>query len=105
MDVTSWIDDPSYRRKFSGARTTELDDLLIAVGQRQDGKAFGALFAHFRPRVQAQLVRLGLAPVAAKNLTQDVMETIWRKAHLYDPAKLGRRYLGAPNCPQPPVSM
>jgi RNA polymerase sigma factor (sigma-70 family) len=37
--------------------------------------------------VQAQLVRLGLAPVAAEDLTQDVMETIWRKAHLYDPRK------------------
>ena len=42
-------------------------------------------FGHFRPRVQAQLVRLGLAPTAAEDLTQDVMETIWRKAHLYDP--------------------
>jgi RNA polymerase sigma factor (sigma-70 family) len=89
MDVTSWIDDPAYRRKFSGTRTTELDDLLIAVGQRHDGKAFRALFAHFRPRVHAQLVRLGLAPVAAEDVTQDVMETIWRKAHLYDPAKSG----------------
>jgi RNA polymerase sigma-70 factor (ECF subfamily) len=34
--------------------------------------------------VQAQLVRLGLAPAAAEDLTQDVMETIWQKAHLYD---------------------
>ena len=89
MDVTSWIDDPCYRRKFYGTRTTELDNLLIAVGKRHDGEAFGLLFAHFRPRVQAHLVRLGLAPVTAEDVTQDVMETIWRKAHLYDPSKSG----------------
>jgi RNA polymerase sigma-70 factor (ECF subfamily) len=70
-----------------GAGTNELDDLLIAVGACRDDKAFSMLFDHFRPRVQAQLVRLGLAPVAAEDLTQDVMETIWRKAHLYDPRK------------------
>jgi hypothetical protein len=29
------------------------------------------LFDHFRPRVQAQLVRLGLAPAAAEDLAQD----------------------------------
>ena len=73
--------------KAPGARTNELDDLLIAVGASRDGRAFTVLFDHFRPRVQAQLVRLGLAPVAAEDLTQDVMETIWRKAHLYDPRK------------------
>jgi len=70
-----------------GAGTNELDDLLIAVGACRDDKAFSMLFDHFRPRVQAQLVRLGVAPVAAEDLTQDVMETIWRKAHLYDPRK------------------
>ena len=74
-----------YRRKCPAARRNELDDLLIAVGARRDGKAFTVLFDHFRPRVQARLVRLGLAPAAAEDLTQDVMETIWRKAHLYDP--------------------
>jgi len=83
----SWVqtDDPPYRRKCPVARRSELNDLLIAVGAQRDGKAFTVLFDHFRPRVQAQLVRLGLAPTAAEDLTQDVMETIWRKAHLYDP--------------------
>ena len=66
------------------ARKNELDELLTAVGAMRDGRAFAVLFDHFRPRVQAQLVRLGLAPAAAEDLTQDVMETIWQKAHLYD---------------------
>jgi RNA polymerase sigma factor (sigma-70 family) len=89
MDITSWTEDQACRRKFPQPRTNELDDLLLTVGSRHDGAAFAALFVHFRPRVHAQLIRLGLAPAAADDLTQDVMETIWRKAHLYDPRKSG----------------
>jgi RNA polymerase sigma factor (sigma-70 family) len=72
-------------RKYPATRNNELDHLLIAVGAKRDGKAFTVLFDHLQPRVQAQLTRLGLTPAAAEDLTQDVMETIWRKAHLYDP--------------------
>jgi RNA polymerase sigma factor (sigma-70 family) len=68
-------------------RTHELDDLLTAVGANRDGAAFSALFDHFRPRVHAQMLRLGLAPFAAADVTQDVMETIWCKAHLFDRRK------------------
>jgi RNA polymerase sigma-70 factor (ECF subfamily) len=89
VDINSWIDDPSCRRQYAGTRTTALDDLLIAVGAKHDGQAFAVLFNHFRPRVQSQLVRFGLAPVAAEDVAQDVMETIWSKAHLYDPRKSG----------------
>lgn len=67
--------------------TDDLNDLLTAVGASRDGRAFTMLFDHFRPRLQAQMVRGGLAPFAAEDVTQDVMETIWRKAHLYDPEK------------------
>jgi RNA polymerase sigma-70 factor (ECF subfamily) len=65
----------------------EFDDLLTAVGAARDGAAFTVLFDHFGPRVHAQMVRLGLAPIAAADVTQDVMETIWRKAHLFDRRK------------------
>jgi RNA polymerase sigma-70 factor (ECF subfamily) len=57
------------------------------VGASRDGEAFAILFDHFRPRLQMQMVRGGLAPFAAEDVAQDVMETIWRKAHLYDPCK------------------
>jgi len=57
------------------------------VGANRDGDAFAILFDHFRPRLQIQMVRGGLAPFAAEDVAQDVMETIWRKAHLYDPCK------------------
>jgi len=44
----------------------ELDDLPTAVGATRDGRAFAVPFHHFRPRVQAQLARLGLGPAAAE---------------------------------------
>jgi RNA polymerase sigma factor (sigma-70 family) len=91
------IDEPSRHRKYpaprthspptNAPRTHELDELLTAVGANRDGAAFTALFDHFRPRVHAQMLRLGLAPFAAADVTQDVMETIWCKAHLFDRRK------------------
>src|ERR1700730_12180604 len=86
VDPPYWVNTCVRRswRRYPAAPRNELDDLLIAVARR-DGKAFSVLFDHLQPRVHAQLVRLGLAPAAAEDLTQDVMETIWRKAHLYDP--------------------
>jgi RNA polymerase sigma-70 factor (ECF subfamily) len=81
------IDDFSRQRDYPPGRPRQLDDLLTAVGSDRDDAAFTALFDHFRPRVHAQLVRLGLASFAAADVTQDVMETIWCKAHLFDRRK------------------
>jgi len=73
--VTSWFhtDEVQPRRKYLAARGYELDDLLTAVGSHRDDEAFTALFGHFRPRVHAQMLRFGLAPFAAADVTQDVM--------------------------------
>jgi RNA polymerase sigma-70 factor (ECF subfamily) len=87
--MTLWLDTreaPNHRQRGAdGAQG--LEDLLTAVGADRDGAAFTALFDHFGPRVHAQMLRLGLAPFAAADVTQDVMETIWRKAHLFDRGK------------------
>jgi RNA polymerase sigma factor (sigma-70 family) len=80
----SHIEVQSPRRKYAASPARKLDDLLIAVGAERDSEAFTALFDHFRPRVHAQMLRLGLAPFAAADVTQDVMETIWCKAHQFD---------------------
>jgi RNA polymerase sigma-70 factor (ECF subfamily) len=87
--VTVWFDisAPSPHPKCPAARAHQLDDLLTAVGAERDGEAFTVLFDHFRPRVQAQMLRQGLAPFAAADVAQDVMETVWRKAHLFDRRK------------------
>jgi RNA polymerase sigma factor (sigma-70 family) len=69
------------------ARPAGLDDLLIAVGAHGDQEAFARLFDYFGPRVHAYLLRLGLDATAAAEVTQDVMEAIWRKASQFDPRK------------------
>ncbi|SLN43592.1 sigma-70 family RNA polymerase sigma factor [Roseisalinus antarcticus] len=57
---------------------------LEAIRDRQDQGAFAALFRHFAPRVKAYLIKSGSAPEMAEEVTQDVMATLWRKAHLFD---------------------
>lgn len=89
VNLMSWTQavEPSCPRNYSASTTSEFDQLLIKVGASRDNNAFTVLYAHFGPRVHAQMVRFGLTPVAAEDVTQDVMVAIWRKAHLYDARK------------------
>ncbi|PWJ12512.1 RNA polymerase sigma-70 factor, ECF subfamily [Jannaschia seohaensis] len=61
--------------------------LLVSVGRDRDREAFAELFERFAPRVKAFLIRTGLTPGLAEDCMQDVMVTLWRKAHLYDPTR------------------
>jgi len=65
----------------------ELNALLGRVAATRDRAAFAALFAHFAPRVKAYLLRLGASPALAEDLAQEALLSLWRKAHLFDPAK------------------
>ena len=65
----------------------ELNALLGRVAAQRDRAAFAALFAHFAPRVKAYLLRLGAPPALAEDLAQEALLNLWRKAHLFDPAK------------------
>lgn len=82
-------------RPGGGMRYAMTDDarhwsgLLVSVGRHQDGAAFEELFRHYAPRVKAYLMRTGLSAAMAEDCMQDVMVTLWRKAHLYDPARAG----------------
>lgn len=61
--------------------------LLIAVRDRQDRAAFAELFRHFAPRVKGFLMKSGASAALAEECAQDVMATLWQKAHLFDPAR------------------
>ena len=65
----------------------ELNALLGRVAAMRDRAAFAVLFAHFAPRVKAYLLRLGAPPALAEDLAQEALLSLWRKAHLFDPAK------------------
>jgi RNA polymerase sigma-70 factor (ECF subfamily) len=59
-------------------------DLMNRVADHQDRAAFAGLFAFFAPRVKAYVLRLGAGSAQAEELAQEVMITVWRKAHLFD---------------------
>ena len=61
--------------------------LIERVRDAQDRAAFATLFQHFAPRVKAFLMKGGAAESLAEECTQDVMATLWTKAHLFDPSR------------------
>jgi RNA polymerase sigma-70 factor (ECF subfamily) len=65
----------------------ELGALVLAVAKDRDRAAFVTLFDYFGPRLNAYLLRLGSDPGSAEEILQDVMTTLWTKAHLFDPTK------------------
>lgn len=60
---------------------------MNAIASRRDRAAFASLFDYFAPRVKSYLRRLGAGDAAADDLAQDVMLTVWRRAHQFDQAK------------------
>ena len=74
----------SQKSKDNGA------DWSIVIAKVRDGRdkaAFKALFEHFAPRVKAFLMRSGSDASLAEECTQEVMATLWNKAHLFDPSR------------------
>lgn len=63
------------------------EDLLLAVGQRQDRKAFAALFAYFGPRIKSYLMKHGASETAAEEILQNTFVTVWEKAARFNPQK------------------
>ncbi len=60
---------------------------LEAVRDHQDRAAFAELFAYFAPRVKSFLMKSGSPAEMAEECAQDVMATLWRKAHMFDGSK------------------
>jgi RNA polymerase sigma factor (sigma-70 family) len=57
------------------------------IRSHRDQAAFAALFRHFAPRVKAFLMKSGASETLAEECTQEVMATLWHKAHLFDPSR------------------
>ena len=64
-------------------------DHLRRIQANQDQQAFAELFSYFAPRVKAFLIKSGANPGLAEECTQEVMATLWHKAHLFDPSRAG----------------
>jgi RNA polymerase sigma factor (sigma-70 family) len=57
------------------------------IHMEKDQSAFAELFRHFAPRVKAFLMKSGASETLAEECTQEVMATLWHKAHLFDPTR------------------
>jgi RNA polymerase sigma-70 factor (ECF subfamily) len=70
---------------------TQSEELWIACVERirtsADQAAFVALFRYFAPRVKGFLMKSGTDEAMADECTQEVMATVWHKAHLFDPSR------------------
>ena len=62
-------------------------ELTRRIAQSRDKAAFVEVFDYYAPRLKAYLMRLGTDGELAEELTQEVMITLWRKAHLFDCTK------------------
>ncbi|MEL6118356.1 MAG: sigma-70 family RNA polymerase sigma factor [Pseudomonadota bacterium] len=60
---------------------------ICRIRDAQDREAFAELFHHFAPRVKAFLMRSGADVTMAEECAQEVLATVWQKAHLYDPSR------------------
>lgn len=72
-------------------QTVPIDDdwgaMILRVSAIQDKEAFAALFRHFAPRIKGFLMKSGASAGLAEECAQDVMATLWHKAHLFDPTR------------------
>jgi RNA polymerase sigma-70 factor (ECF subfamily) len=60
---------------------------LKLIHQDNSVEAFGKLFSHFAPKIKAFLMKSGTDAAMAEECAQEVMATVWRKAHLFDPTR------------------
>lgn len=79
-----------FKGRMTGTRSPAdlalLDDIeKVAVERNRD--AFGRLYGFYAPRIAAYLRRVGARSDAAEDLAQEVLLSVWRRAHQFDPQK------------------
>jgi RNA polymerase sigma-70 factor (ECF subfamily) len=72
---------------YANSQDADWTEAMQAVRDSRDQAAFARLFRHFAPRVKAFLMKSGASEALSEECTQDVMATLWHKAHMFDPAR------------------
>lgn len=62
-------------------------EMIARIRTDGDQAAFAELFQYFAPRVKSFLIKSGSDAALAEDCAQEVMATVWRKAHLFDPSR------------------
>lgn len=81
---------PKDRERVSAvaeASNEEWVELMDRIRSSRDKSAFASLFRYFAPRVKAFLMKSGAGETLAEECTQEVMATLWTKAHMFDPSR------------------
>lgn len=73
--------------KNTSPENREYVALVERIRDAKDREAFAELFRHFAPRVKAFLMKGGANEGLAEECTQEVMATLWTKAHMFDPSR------------------
>jgi RNA polymerase sigma-70 factor (ECF subfamily) len=60
------------------------ENLLQAIAQDRDRRAFAELFQHYAPRIKTYLRARHIESGVADEVTQDVMLAVWRRADQFD---------------------
>jgi RNA polymerase sigma-70 factor (ECF subfamily) len=93
VDISSKLQAITYRQDkvFSvlkpAAKDKELTFLIGRIASFKDKTAFSELFKLVGPRIKGYLMKLGSSDVAAEDLLQEVMLTVWRKSETFDRSK------------------
>ena len=93
VDISSKLQEITYRQEkvFSvlkpAAKDKELTFLIGRIASFKDKTAFSELFKLVGPRIKGYLMKLGSSDVAAEDLLQEVMLTVWRKSETFDRSK------------------
>ncbi len=61
--------------------------IMIRIRDDRDRSALSEIASHYAPRLKSWLVNRGEQGATAEDIVQDVMVTVWIKAHQYDPSK------------------
>ena len=72
-------DDSSLRMQWVGH--------IARIRDAKDREAFSEIFGHFAPRIKGFLMKSGADATMAEECAQEVMATVWLKAHMFDPAR------------------
>ncbi|WP_306154856.1 sigma-70 family RNA polymerase sigma factor [Roseovarius sp. MMSF_3281] len=78
---------PKNVTKKDAAENDDWVTCIQRIRENEDRQAFERLFGHFAPRVKGFLMKSGADEAMAEECTQDVMATLWQKAHLFDPSR------------------
>lgn len=88
-DAKAYIGDRKGNATVA-VETSDHDNLekqMRLIAEKGDRETFNVIFQYFAPRTKSFLLRYGLSPEKAEDITQDVMVTIWHKATQFNPDK------------------